>query len=136
MGTAITSSIQQSVWNEANNVSIYVASKIREYTVAPSFKSEYEVHHIVAETHSAAAPARHILAQPDVNIDVNGYLNLVPIKTGVHKHLHTNIYFAMVNTYVINAYYVGLGSSRLSNVTKALNQIRVFLHAISNGAPF
>ncbi len=136
LGSYITTAIKQSVWNDANSVSLYIADKIRAYTEAPSFNSEYEVHHIVAENHSAAEPARIILDKPDVDIDVNSYRNLVPIKTGIHKHLHTSMYYAMVNTCIINAYYAGPSSNRFINVCMVLDEIRVFLYALSNGAPF
>ena len=69
-------------------------------------------------------------------MDVNDYRNLVPIKTGVHVHLHTALYHNMVNTYIINAYYAGPSSRRLYNVWMALDEIRTFLYALSNGAPF
>lgn len=136
LGSYITIAIQQSVWNIANDVSIYIADKIRAYTQAPSFNSEYQVHHIVAERAVAAEPARAIFKKDDVKLDINDYKNLVPIKTGVHVHLHSSLYYAMVNTYIINAYYAGPISTRRYNVWMALDEIRVFLYALSNGAPF
>ncbi|MDF2803811.1 MAG: wapA 2 [Anaerocolumna sp.] len=136
MGSAITNTILQGVWNSANSVSSYIASKLRDYTVAPSFSSEYQVHHIVAEFAGAAEPARVILRKTDVNIDVNSIYNLVPIKSGVHAHLHTALYYNFVNSYIINAYYAGSTSNGYNNVVWALNELRVFLQAISAGAPF
>ncbi len=136
IGSSISAAVIQGIWNSANGVSLYIASKLREYTVAPSFSSQYQVHHIIAERAAEAAPARAILDRPEVKIDVNSTYNLVPIKTGIHAHLHTSLYYNMVNSYIINAYYVGSTSDKWTNIIRALNEIRVFLQVLSNGSPF
>lgn len=117
------------------NQAKYITDALQVTTTEPSYKSEYQVHHIVAENHSSAQPTRDIFVKSDVDITVNDYRNLVPLKSFVHQHLHTQVYFAQVNTIIMNAYYLA-SSNRLGHVSGALSYIRTFLQNISNASPF
>ncbi|WP_029504306.1 AHH domain-containing protein [Lachnoclostridium phytofermentans] len=137
LGTYITNYIVINVKESARRVSLYIAERIAEKTVAPQYPSSHEVHHIVAQTAGAAKPARDILEKGDVNISVNADTNLVPLKTGVHKHLHTTIYYEMVNYYIINSYMaVTANESARVAINRSLTEIKAILLAISNASPF
>ena len=49
-----------------------------------------------------AVHSRSILL--NVGIDVNSSINLVPLKTGLHRRLHSNSYYALVDRMLTNAY--------------------------------
>ena len=68
------------------NQAKYITDALQVTTTEPSYKSEYQVHHIVAENHSSAQPTRDIFVKSDVDITVNDYRNLVPLKSFVHQH--------------------------------------------------
>jgi len=74
------------------------------------------VHHIVAQTARKAQLARDVLKR--VGIGVNHKRNLVSIKTGLHRRLHTNKYYETINDIMNSAY-----SKKYSYST---NQLRVF----------
>lgn len=137
LGSYITVAIQQKIYTAANDVSIYIADRIRLYQKDPKYQTTHQVHHIVAQTAAAALPARSILAMDDIKINVHNSLNLVAIKTGVHVHLHNSIYYNLVNGYIVNAYYAGKArNNQYYAVVMALNELRIYLLSISAGAPF
>lgn len=71
----------------------------------------------------------------DVRIDINRSYNLVAIKTGVHKHLHSSFYYKAVNLIICSTYRQG-SSLNKKNVLSELGHIRAYLMALSNAAPF
>ena len=73
-------------------------SKLKE---VPQYKSQYEVHHIVAKKAINAWRARQILNK--VGIDINSRANLVSLKTWLHRRIHTNLYYGWANSVVISA---------------------------------
>ena len=104
--------------------------------VVPNYRTPYEVHHIVAQHAPNAIHARKILEK--AGIDCNSQLNLVALKTGLHRRLHTNLYYGWVNSVIISAYY-SAGDSRTmqtSNVITALTLIRAFLLSMDALAPY
>lgn len=133
IGSRITSSIASDVYNSAEQVSLYIGSRIRAYEADPAYKSSHEVHHIVAQTASAAQPARDKLQA--IGMSVHDSANLVSLRTGMHKHLHTPIYYNFVNMYIVNAYNAAPGRES-SAIYQALSQLRMYLLAISAGCPF
>lgn len=133
ISSRITSAIASSVYGIADSVSLYIADKIRAYASDPAFKSSHEVHHIVAQTAAAAKPARDKLEA--IGMSVHDSANLVALRTGMHKHLHTPVYYNFVNMYIVNAYNASPGRES-SAIRQALNQLRMFLLAISAGCPF
>jgi RHS repeat-associated protein len=93
-----------------------VKESIAKVKNEPKYKNKYEVHHIVAQTARKAQPARDVLKR--VGIGVNHKRNLVSIKTGLHRRLHTNKYYETINDIMNSAY-----SKKYSYST---NQLRVF----------
>ena len=71
----------------------------------PKYRSNYEIHHIVFIAQKAkkkAQFARGILK--NVGITVNDSINLISIKTGLHRRMHTNVTIPQSNTLMGNAY--------------------------------
>ena len=120
-----TKAIAQSISNS------YAAAK----TVS-SYKSPREVHHIVAKKAPNAQAARDIL--DDVGIEYNSPDNLVSLKTGLHRRLHTNLYYSWANSIVISAYHSANGDKTLQRayVLTALNTIRMSLLLMDQVAPY
>lgn len=101
----------------------------------PSYRTPYETHHIVAQYALKAQPSRNVLS--NVGIGVNSSLNLVSIKTGLHRRLHTNIYYDTINTIMNTAYNSKYTYSTNKNrVIAALSTITVWLKTKSFFAPF
>ena len=101
----------------------------------PNYKTTTEDHHIVAKRATDANIAREVLRTLEINID--GSANMVRIKTGLHRRLHTKKYYSLVNAIVVPAYNRGYDyKSRTRNVYRALNTLRAFLKAVSSAAPY
>ncbi|MGG6447376.1 DNRLRE domain-containing protein [Pseudobacillus badius] len=101
----------------------------------PKYKSKYEVHHVVAQTAKRAAPARKIISK--VGIGVQDKINLISIKTGMHRRLHTNLYYDTVNALFDMAYVSKFSkSTNKSLVVGTFKLIRTWLAAKSNTMPF
>ena len=78
----------------------------------PSYKRYEEDHHIVAQKAKTAEPARRILEK--VGIDYyNDEVNHVMLKTGLHRRLHSKLYYAWVNDRITQAYERGEGNLTL-----------------------
>ena len=90
-----------------------------------------EVHHIVAKKASNAKYARKILDNVDIGYDSN--YNLVRIKTGLHRRLHTNVYYGWANSVIIKAYNsAGNNYARQrSNVLTALSTLKAYIQAMN-----
>lgn len=91
-----------------------------------NYRSTYEVYHIVAKKVKNAQAARDILDK--VGIAYNSSHNLVSIKTGLHRRLHTTEYYALANSVIIIAYNAA-GNSRVkqrSNVLCALHYTYIY----------
>lgn len=67
-----------------------------------------------------AYPARKILEMSNINI--NDYRNLVDVKKGYHRVMHTNAYYLLLNTSMIIAYSID-GSEGVENVLKIYKRI-------------
>lgn len=74
----------------------------------------------------------------EVGIKVNSPLNIEPVKTSVHRRLHTNLYYGWANRMVISAYNSANGDSAKQriNVIAALEQIRTFVRSLNAIAPY
>ena len=94
-----------------------------------------DYHHIVAQGALGAESARGVLFK--VGITVNDQVNLVAIKTGLHRRLHTILYYTMVNKIMEKAFDIKLSYAvNRKTVTTALGRIRGFLLAMSGASPF
>ena len=102
------------------------------------YSHSWEIHHIVAQGSSNphAVHARSILAA--THIRVNSKDNLIPLKTGLHRRLHTNVYYTLVDTVITNAYEAAHGNpaQQRQNVLSALGRVRQYLQGINELAPY
>ena len=122
LATIVTSSVRRS----------YAAQSARKYSHLQ------EVHHIVARRakNPYAVHARSILAK--VGININSQLNLVGLKTGLHRRLHTTAYYALTDTVITEAYESAKGDPvrQRQHVIAALNELRLFLLAMNRISPY
>ena len=102
--TTISSEVVSSIKREAANVTARIWRSYTTQRVQPTYSHSTEVHHIVAQrsNNPNAVHSRSILL--NVGIDVNSSINLVPLKTGLHRRLHSNSYYALVDRILTNAY--------------------------------
>ena len=70
--------------------------------VANRFYNSHEKHHIVAKKDPRAALSRLILKASGIGI--NDDINLVDVNRGYHRVLHTDVYYAILNTSMTFAY--------------------------------
>ena len=92
----------------------------------PSYKRYEEDHHIVAQKAKTAEPARRILEK--VGIDYyNDEVNHVMLKTGLHRRLHSKLYYAWVNDRITQAYERGEGNLTLQREME-LQVLNEFFH--------
>ena len=94
------------------------------------YTHKIERHHIVAQNDPRAMPARAIL--DGVGIKINSNENIVPLSTAMHKRLHTNQYYALVNTIVMHA-YLGAGENPYAQkaaVKSVLRYVKASLEAM------
>ena len=104
-------------------------TKVREYNHTT------EVHHIVAKSSPYASQARDILNT--LGISINSEHNKVEIKTGLHRRLHTHLYYGMVNAVIISAYKNGEGSfyEQRDRVLGALRSLKGFIEGLNILSP-
>ena len=103
----------------------------------PFYRSDEELHHIVAQKSKKEKISQDILA--DLDIKINSDENTVWLKTGVHRRLHTNAYYLYVDFMIISAYLSappGDKEQQKTNVKQALETIKKQLKGINNNSPF
>ena len=95
-------------------------------TTWKNYKYKSNVHHIVAQSAAAAAPARRIIWRVYKKTGTGARINKVKLHTAIHAHLHTMVYYSLINTLILGAYYSATISSFLS-VTAMLGSIKFAL---------
>ena len=98
----------------------------------PDYRSRTERHHIVARTSPHALMARSILREVNIKIDSNE--NIIEIKTGLHRRLHTLTYYKLVDLIIVEA-YESAGNDKIKqrdSVLSALGVIKNILGRLSN----
>ena len=88
------------------------------------YKTDEEVHHIVPKGSHYTT-----LSTAIVNIvipyGVENPINKISIDTGLHRHLHTSLYYGIVNTSIVGAYLSGKSKTeQTSNVATAIMILR------------
>ena len=102
----------------------------------PKYKSNTELHHIVAKGSTKARAAQNALANVGIKYKSDNR-NLIRIKTGLHRRLHTNKYYAFVNELVVDAYNKGKTyNQRKKNVEKVLKNLKSMISSMNKLAPF
>ena len=121
---------------QARQICDEIYLKLSRLKEIPKYKSQYEVHHIVAKKATNAWRAKQILN--NVDIGINSSANLVSLKTWLHRRIHTNLYYGWANSIVISAYQsAGKNyAKQRANVLGALNTIRTYLLSINATIPF
>ena len=96
------------------------------------YRSEYEEHHIAARKAAKASEAASILNEV-LPGGVEDPLNKVMLKTSVHRRVHTNIYYSVVNYMVVIAYDTAAGDSKkqYTNVVSVLGTLQAFLSSLN-----
>ena len=124
------------VSTKAKSIANSIADSFAQAKTIPNYRSDKEWHHIVAKKAPNAQRARDILDA--VGIGYNSPYNLVLLKTGLHRRLHTNTYYGFANSVVISAYEAANGDPnlQLANVIIALDTLRRYLEAINAVSPY
>lgn len=122
--------------SKAKSIAKSIGKSFAKTKSIPRYRTPREIHHIVAQRAPNASLARNILKK--VGIGYNSVYNLVSLKTGLHRRLHTNEYYGWANSVVISAYNSANGNKVMqkSNVIGALNTIRAYLLAMDAVSPF
>ena len=96
------------------------------------YGSEFEEHHIAARKASNAKQAANILQQV-LPGGVEDPLNKVMLKTSVHRRIHTNAYYTLVNYAIIAAYNSAHGDpqQQAENVNSVLGALNAFLTSLN-----
>ena len=101
-----------------------------------NYRSPEEIHHLVAKKAPNAFMAAAILEYTLPN-GVENPINKISIKTGLHRRLHTNIYYYMANALVIDAFLASDDSlQRQMNVVTALGILRGIVEFLNQYAPY
>ena len=112
-----------------------ISKSISKVRTRPRYRKRNELHHIVAKAHRSAAPARGHLQLAGLNTSIRE--NLVWLKTGLHRRLHRNEYFGIVNRAVCGAYERGYKNGKEGYYIKnTLRHIGTALTAMSKACPF
>lgn len=120
--------------SQAQSIARSIGLSFAKVKVKPKYRSNHEYHHIVARKSYKASVARNILTRIKISVDNNE--NIVNIKTGLHRRLHTNLYYGFVNIMVAQAYNNGKISQRKNRVIQALRTIKGMIQTMDNTAPF
>jgi len=106
--------------------------KFKKIKKKKNYKTQTEKHHICAKGAKRALKAKQVLY--DIGSSPDQWINLIDLYTVVHRHLHTNAYYAVTNTIVVTAFEVGdTDEEKTLYVLLAIFSLRAFLEKI-NGA--
>lgn len=122
--------------SQAQSIARSIGLSFARVKTKPRYRSSREVHHIVAKAAKNAAGARNVLKNVGIVYQTD-YRNLVSIKTGLHRRLHTNRYYEFTNSVVISAYNKGKNrGQRYQKVVQALSTLKGFILTMDRVAPF
>ena len=121
---------------QSKQIAISIGNSFAKVKSIPKYKTTHEWHHIVAQQAHNANLAKAVLRKVGININSND--NLVLIKTGFHRRIHTNKYYGWANSVVISAFNAAHGNPQKEkvNVRGALLVIRKFIESLNAIAPF
>ena len=125
----------ESVGDIAEQIKEKLTNSFAKIKKPPNYRRNDEVHHIVAQRATGAAPAQKILA--DLEIGIDEPVNKVSINTCLHRRLHTKLYYELVNVVIVGAYNSASGDreQQIENVTSALKAIRSFIFVLDRTTP-
>lgn len=113
-----------------------VGRSFAKVKVQPKYRKTTEKHHIVARGDHRAAYTKSLLRWSGIDPE-NGKENLINIKTGLHRRLHTNSYYRVTNEVIIKSYNVGKNTEdKKSGIKRALAILKVAVGVLNQAAPF
>ena len=124
--THIIGNAIESITNSIDETLDDIKDKIIEFATALVVKNDYnsfEKHHIVAKRDPRAWFSRIILSKS--GIDINDPRNLVYVKKGYHKVMHTNVYYGLLN--------ISIGAGYLINGSEGVEDVLGFYQIILGG---
>ena len=134
--TDIPTTIANQLTETADDIKQKISDSFARVKVRKQYRSDGEWHHMVAQGSANAAQARQILNE--LEIDINGPINMIYIKTGLHRRIHNQLYYSWANTIIISAYSSAQGNKARQkvNVVNALDIIRSYIRILDDAAPY
>lgn len=125
----------ESVGDIAGQIKEKLTNSFSKIKKPPNYRKDTEVHHIVAQRATGADHTRRILAE--LEIGINDPVNTVSINTCLHRRLHTNLYYKLVDAIIVSAYNSAGGDreQQTKNVKAALGTIKAFIVGLEKITP-
>lgn len=125
----------ESVGSVAEQIKEKLTNSFSKIKKPPNYRSNKEVHHIVAQHARGAERTKQILI--DTGIGINSKENTVSINTCLHRRLHTNLYYEVVDIIIVSAYNSAGGDpvQQTENVKVALGTIKAFIVGLEKITP-
>ena len=125
----------ESVGSVAEQIKEKLTNSFSKIKKPPNYRSNKEVHHIVAQHARGAERTKQILI--DTGIGINSKENTVSINTCLHRRLHTNLYYKVVDIIIVSAYNSAGGDpvQQTENVKVALGTIKAFIVGLEKITP-
>ena len=117
-------------------VKLYIKS-IGKLKTKPKYRSTTEKHHIVAQTDRRAKKSRAYLKK--LKIKVDNPVNVISLKTGLHRRIHTDSYHQYVRNKVGESYLKSRGKQlkkRQKAMVGTIKKIRGLLWTMNKAARF
>ena len=124
-------------YSKAKAIEEGISKKLNLVQNIPDYRTKNEWHHIVAKAAPNAKYAYAILVKVGIKPKTDSQ-NLVLIKAGLHRRLHTDLYYGWANSIIIRAYNLANGDymQQQDNVKKALKLLKDLLEKMSEHARF
>ena len=125
----------ESVGSVAEQIKEKLTNSFSKIKKPPNYRKDTEVHHIVAQHARGAERTKQILI--DTGIGINSKENTVSINTCLHRRLHTNLYYEVVDIIIVSAYNSAGGDreQQTKNVKAALGTIKAFIVGLEKITP-
>jgi RHS repeat-associated protein len=123
--------------SQAKSIAKSIGDSFAQTKTRPKYRNNYELHHLVAKAAPNASYAAKILREV-LPREVEDSANKLLIKTGLHRRIHTNIYYGWANSIVISAYNAANGNRARQriNVYAALATIRSYVQSLNAFSPY
>ena len=131
--TAIYRNVAKGVKSDWRALCKSIANSFARVKRKPTYRKKTEIHHIIAQTDRRAFVARNYYRL--VGRDIQGYRNKIELKTGLHRRLHTSLYYKIVTNRVRAAYNKTKRWKR-SKVDAAVGNLKSALSALNKAVPF
>jgi RHS repeat-associated protein len=132
----IITDVQASIRDQVNSLKRQFIDSFARTKFFPLLPRKNEEHHIVAQTEPLAQQSRDILKS--VNLNTNYILNKIMLKYGLHRRLHTNAYYILVNIVMTKGVAKANGDNikRRNNVDSSLKLLRALLLGMNEMSPY